>query len=183
MTGRLLCLLLMLCLIFGQTGCAGTADNDAPGFAVFKERTDKTVRSNIETLWRKSDQALLTSLTLQVEDGVVTIAGGVGSEQDRIMALRDVWDAEGVREVVNEIRVLDTTNKSLARDNVAAIKLRTRLTFDPAIISTDYSIEVAGNTVYLMGRAQSKDELDRVMTYANSMPSVDKVVSYVKIRR
>ena len=162
---------------------AACADKTPPGYAVYRPRSDATVRTNIETSWQKSRASPPDQLTLQVSDGVVTVAGSVDSEQARITALQDVWDAEGVREVVNEVRVTNSSNnKNLAKDNAVAVKLRTRLTFDPLIASVDYSIEVSGTTAYLMGRAQSQEELDRVMSYANTMPSIEKVVSYVKIR-
>jgi osmotically-inducible protein OsmY len=165
-------------------GLPAACVNKVPsGYALYKPRPDATVRANIEALWQKSDPDLTDQLNLQISDGLVIVAGAVDNEQARITALRDVWDAEGVREVVNEIRIANSSNnKLLSKDNAVAVKLRTRLTFDPSITSVDYSIEVSGSTAYLMGRAQSQEELDRVISYAGTMPSIEKVVSYVKIR-
>jgi osmotically-inducible protein OsmY len=176
-TGLLVSLMSVVVLL------AGCAHETPEGYAVYRPRSDQTVQANIQALWQKSSPSLVDELTLQISDGVVTVAGGVESEPARITALQDIWNAEGVREVVNEIRVTNPANsKLLAKDNGTAVKLRTRLTFDQSITSVDYSIEVTGNTVYLMGRAQSADELGRVISYANSMPGIENVISDVKIR-
>jgi hypothetical protein len=45
----------------------------------------------------------------------------------------------------------------------------------------NYSIDTVQAVVYLMGVAQNQAELDKVMSYARTVPYVKQVVSYVKL--
>ena len=99
----------------------------------------------------------------------------------RVEVVRDAWQPAEVRMVVDELKVPVSTNSTYARDTSLSMKLRARLTFDPQIQSTHYSIESVGGVVYLIGVAQSTDELNRVRKLAGSIGAA-KVVSYVRVR-
>jgi hypothetical protein len=69
-----------------------------------------------------------------------------------------------------------------ARDTWVTTRLRSALTFDPAIKSLNYTIETVNGVVYLIGSARGQGELDRVTNHARNLPNVRKVVTYVDIR-
>ena len=52
------------------------------------------------------------------------------------------------------------------------------MTFDKYIQSINYSIETVHGAVYLMGVAQSQEELDRVIKLARRIKGVSEVISY-----
>ncbi|HOO50743.1 MAG TPA: BON domain-containing protein, partial [Alphaproteobacteria bacterium] len=72
------------------------------------------------------------------------------------------------------------TLASFAKDTWISGQLRTQITFDKYIQSINYSIETVRGAVYLMGVAQSQDELDRVIDIARKIGGVKEVISYVK---
>jgi osmotically-inducible protein OsmY len=94
------------------------------------------------------------------------------------------WQAEGVKEVINEIQLAGSGGASgLARDTWISTQLKSALLFDKQVSSINYSIETVGGTVYLIGLAQDQRERDRVMNHARGLNYVKKVVNYVKIKR
>jgi hypothetical protein len=46
----------------------------------------------------------------------------------------------------------------------------------------NYNVDCVGGTIYLMGVAQNKAELQRVIDHARDIPYVRQVVSYVRIK-
>ena len=69
------------------------------------------------------------------------------------------------------------------RDTWIAAQLKSKLLFDKQVSSINYSIDTVRGKVFLIGLAQSRQELDRVINHARSIDYVKKVVSYVKIKR
>jgi osmotically-inducible protein OsmY len=59
--------------------------------------------------------------------------------------------------------------------------LRTAITLDKAVQSINYNIDTVKGTVYLMGAAQDRLELNRVIETARAIENVVRVVSYVKL--
>ena len=50
------------------------------------------------------------------------------------------------------------------------------------MLQVNYSIETINGVIYVMGIAQSQDELDRVVNHARNISGVQRVVSYVRLK-
>jgi osmotically-inducible protein OsmY len=145
--------------------------------------SDTAIRLSINDLWLKEDLDLYQRLGLSVNEGRVLVTGLVPSQEDRLTAIRLVWQVDGVREVINEIEVAESEGISgYARDVWISTQLRSRLTFDTSIRAVNYSVETVGGTIYLMGIAQDQAELDRVIGHARQIPYVRRVVSHVRMK-
>ena len=84
--------------------------------------------------------------------------------------------------MLNEIRVADSKGfTGFARDAWAATRLRSAITVDRDVQSINYNIDVVQGIVYLMGVAQDRQELNRVIETARTIPDVNQVISYVKL--
>ena len=141
---------------------------------------DTEIRLTINDLWLKADEEMFRKVNLQVQEGRVLLSGNVRLPEQRIEAVRLAWQAPGVREVINEIEINDTSSLSDAvRDSWITTKLETTLLFDSQVSSTNYSIETVNQVVYFMGVAASQAELDRVIAHAKDISYVRRVVSYV----
>lgn len=141
---------------------------------------DTEIRLAINDLWFKADEEMFRKVNLQVQEGRVLLSGNVRLPEQRIEAVRLAWRAPGVREVINEIEIQDSSGLSdSARDSWITTKLQTTLLFDKQVSSTNYSIETVNREVYLMGVAASQAELDRVIAHAKDIAYVQRVVSYV----
>lgn len=144
---------------------------------------DTKIRTHINALLVKEDPELFWDVHLQVQNGRVLLSGTVPDPQSRVEAVRLAWRADGVKEVINELEVLD--NGSLtdyARDRWIAARLRTRLLADREVNSLNISIETVNKSVYLIGIAKTREELERVIAHAKDIPYVRRVVSYITVK-
>ena len=90
---------------------------------------------------------------------------------------------KGVKQVVNHIEVSEGESVgTIAQDALITTNVKTALLFDGDIRSLNYSIKTVNGVVYIMGIAQSQEELDKVTKYASSIKGVQKVLSYAKLK-
>lgn len=143
---------------------------------------DIGIKTGIQKRWFEKDADLVKRLDLTVQEGRVLITGIARDPQQKLLASQVAWEAEGVREVINEAKLDgNMTFSSYSKDTWITTKLRTFLTFDGDVAGRNYTIETVNNVVYLMGYARSQDELNRVTNHASSISGVEKVVSYVRV--
>lgn len=177
-------LLISACTPLGMaTGAAagvGTAASKEGGIG--GAITDASIKGKINELWFQYNLEMFSKLSTTVNQGRVLLTGVVQNPEDRVEAVRLVWQVEGVKQVMNEIRVADSDGlPGFVRDNWITTRLRTAITFEKNIQSLNYSIDTVQGVVYLMGVAMSQAELDKVMQLARTIPNVKQVVSYVKM--
>ncbi|MCC7305424.1 MAG: BON domain-containing protein [Alphaproteobacteria bacterium] len=164
----------------GAGATAGTAAAQEGG--IEGALIDTRIRATINDLWFKYDLETFAKLNLTVDQGRVLITGVVQNPEHRVEAVRLAWQAEGVREVINEIRVARSGGVAgYARDTWITTRLRTALTLDRQVMSINYSIDTVQGIVYLMGVARYQQELNHVIEIARTIPDVKQVVSYVKL--
>ncbi len=170
-------------------GCVGTAGftTATVGVAAMEERglsgtvDDTVLRIRINTIFSGNDERLWRKVGLQVHNGRVMLTGALETAEMRLEAVRLVWQADGVREVINEIQITSSSGLAgFARDTWISARLKSELLFDGKVSSINYSVETVNGTVYLIGVAKNKNELERVINRARALDYVKKVVSYVK---
>lgn len=168
-------------LVLGGAAVGATvAAQDRPVRAAID---DSVIQGNIGKKLFEFDVDVFQQVDLEVVEGKVLLTGLVPEPQNRLDAARLAWQVDGVVEVINEIEVKDTsTLADAARDSWISAKLRSAITFDRNIRSINYTIDTVNKTVYLMGIAQSQEELDRVVGYARQIDYVRRVVPYVRIK-
>ncbi len=143
---------------------------------------DIRISASISDKWFKYNVETFSKLSLTVEQGRVLVTGVVQDPQDRVEAIKLAWQVEGVRQVINEIRIADSQGiKGYLKDSWITAQLRTKITLDRDIQSVNYSIDTVQQIVYLMGIAQNQSELNKVIDIARTIPGVSQVISYVKI--
>jgi osmotically-inducible protein OsmY len=145
--------------------------------------TDAAIRVQVTDLWLKHSMDMYRRLGLTVKEGRVLVTGSVPSPDMRVDAIRLAWQADGVRQVINEVTVDKGGGVSgYVKDSWISTDLKTRLMFDKYIQSINYTIETVGGTIYIMGIAQDQQELDRVLNYARNTKFAKNVVSYARLR-
>ncbi|MGE0743809.1 MAG: BON domain-containing protein [Rhodospirillales bacterium] len=177
------CAMLAAAAAPGLSACAiATSPAQERGFT--GAVSDTAIRTEINALWINHNVKMASDVQLSVTEGRVLLTGKVDDPQHRVDAVRLAWQADGVREVINEIKVTETEAglQEYARDSWITTRLRTELLMDGSVRSVNYSIDVVAGTVYLMGIARSQAELDRVLGHARRMPYVKQVVNYVLLK-
>ena len=143
---------------------------------------DAVIKTQINDLWFRKNVDMFRKLDLTINQGRVLITGVVQNPEDRVEAVRLAWQPKGVKQVINEIRVGDSSSvQGVAKDEWIKTQLRARLIGNKDVQSINYSIEVVQGSVYLMGVAQNQTELDRVIRVAQRVKGVKEVISYVKL--
>lgn len=144
--------------------------------------SDAGIQVAINNLWFKHDTTMFRKLDMTINQGRVLLTGVVQDPQHRIDAVRLAWQAKGVKQVINEIKVANSEGfVGYAKDAWISTRLRSAILVDGDIESLNYSIDTVQGTVYLMGFAQDQKELDMVIQKARTIPNVKQVVSYVKL--
>ncbi len=168
--------------VIGVGATAGSAAMEERGLAGVAD--DRASRLRINALLSDKDERLWRKVGMQVYMGRVLLTGTVETEAMRADAVRLAWSAKGVKEVINELQLADSGGASgFARDTWISTQLKFALLFDKQVSSINYSIETVLGTVYLIGLAQDRVELNRVMNHARGLSYVKKVVNYVQIKR
>jgi osmotically-inducible protein OsmY len=135
-----------------------------------------------ERLFRK-DLNLFQKVSLQVHEGRVLLTGFVQQPEHRVLATELAWQARGVREVDNQVKIgrgLDTGD--YAEDAWLIARLRMKLMADSQVRANNYSIDCIRSTIYLIGVAQDQAELQRVIDHARDIAYVDAVVTRVRLQ-
>lgn len=144
--------------------------------------SDSWIKAQINHAWLQYDVDTFAKLGTTVKQGRVLITGVVQNPEARVEAVRLVWQVEGVKQVINEIRVANSEGvKGFVTDNWISSRLRTAILFDKQVQSINYTIDTVQGVVYLMGFAQNQTELNRVIETARTISGVKQVVSYVKL--
>jgi hypothetical protein len=97
----------LIVLIAGTTGCTRRRDNTQ-------------VVSEVQNRMRADHQLMMGRFQVTGTNGVITLAGYVVSNHQRAAAVRDAWQVKGVRVVVDNLLLVDSTRQSL---NPALLKL------------------------------------------------------------
>jgi len=173
-------------LIVGTAaGGAAVAASEERGFGGFV--SDFEIQATINRLWVQHSVDLLRRLDMTVDSGRVLLLGRAKDAQQRLDAVRLAWQANGVKEVINEIQIEDPqvsfTDSTIdsAKDTWISTQIRSQITFNMSISSQNYTIDTVGGVVYIMGIAKSQAELDAVLQIARSVSGVQRVVSYVQL--
>ena len=141
---------------------------------------DTQIHAKLTDRFIKNDFSLVTAVDVSVNDGAVLLTGKVKTPEEKILATKLAWEIRGVREVVNELQVTDSSSiKDIAKDLAASATLRTKLITDSNILSLNFSIDVVNGTIYLSGVAANADEMNRVVAHARDVRFTQQVVNYI----
>jgi len=142
---------------------------------------DYTIKSEITNKY--FDETILMEINTDVYEGRVMLTGAVTKAVTKQKAELIARRVKGVREIINEILVsTDGGVNASARDLSIEIKLKFNLLAAKGISSLNYRWRSVHGVVYFIGGAESREELNKVVTLTREMDGVRKVVSHVRIR-
>ena len=179
-------------LLVHISGCAGLLVGGAAtvGVASIQERSLKDAAMDIEISLRIEDQLfradtnnLFAQIGVTVIEQRVLLVGSVSSEILRDRAAEITWRIPKVKEVLNELTV--NPNSSLidsAKDARISIILTGLLLTDTKILDINFSHSVSDQVVYIVGIAQDKEEVKKVIHHARTIRGVKKVISHILLK-
>lgn len=167
------------------TGCITTSGDSAPR----QSRTigavvdDTTIHSRLTFLLMGSDsKEAYRGVNIEVSEGRVLLTGQVKNPENSVFAVKNAWSINGVREVMNEIQVAEkSTLLDSAQDVWITSKIKSKMLLEKGVASTNYSFETINRNVYIIGIAQSNDELNKVLYLVGNTAGVARTVNYVRL--
>ena len=178
-------------LVGALGGCAGAVVGGAAavGTAAYQERgvqgvaRDLATATKVRTALLNEGEAYVAGVGVEVYEGRVLLTGTLATEAMRANAAGLAWKTEGVKDVINEIQLHASNLRDLAKDSWITTQLQSKMTLDKQILAINYSIETVNGIVYLIGIAQSQDELDRVIAHARGINYVHQIISHVRVKK
>ena len=182
---------LLLALLAPLSGCVSMVIGAGAtvGVAAMEERPlkvhlrDTTIATEIRYNLVEASEKFITGVGIEVYEGKALITGVVENEVMRAHALKLVWKVEGLKDVYNELQVGDNGITNFAKDSWVTTQLKSKTTLDQDVLAINYTIETVNGVVYLIGIAQSKREIDKVIAHARSLSYVKRVISHVRIKK
>ena len=164
-------------------GCVGVT-LDPEERPVSKAVDDFNTRTELNAKLLAEDPRLYTNVSTSVIEGRVHLSGTVQTEEERRRATQLAWATANVKEVVNDIEVTEETSGliSTAHDRWISAKIRARILADTSIRDVNYTIDTQNRVVFIMGIAQNRGELERVLDHAREIEDVERVVNYVVLK-
>jgi osmotically-inducible protein OsmY len=144
--------------------------------------SDTEITATVNAKWLDHDPKISEMVGLQVRQGRVLLTGLVDTPLRQIDAVRLAWEARGVKEVIDETKVGETTVGLYAADTWITTKLKTEMLFNEDISSINYNVKTVDGVVYLLGIAQNQQELDRVMQMARKIEGVKNIINYMRLK-
>ena len=141
---------------------------------------DNIIKTRISNFIFKLDEDLIPNTKIFVNNGSVLFTGKVEFPQNKIEITKLAWSVKGVKEVNNELQIIDKSSvKNIARDLASLGEIRARIIADKSINSLNFSINVVNDKAYISGIAKDKSEMLRVKEHAVSARFVKEVYNYI----
>ena len=141
--------------------------------------SDGMIDAGINKEFLNHDINMFINVEIEVVEGRVLLTGSVKKTSNRLDAIKLSWKILGVREVINEI---DVTEKGGIKQYLTDVKIKTQIRYkvlaDKEVSSINYNFEVVNGNVYIIGIAENKKELKKLIAHINSIGGVLKVVSH-----
>ena len=116
--------------------------------------------------------------------GKVLLTGYIDNFQERLEIVKNIWNIEGVKEIINELKIDDTVSISdRASDLLFKTKINSQLLFKSGINSNNYNVDVVDGEVYIIGLADNLEEKIEVEKLLSNIEGVSKLVTIIDISK
>ena len=182
---KTLCTIFLLILIQSCTPLIGAAGIASLSTAS-KEKGlgasigDTIISTKISNKIFKYNPDLIKDTRVFVNNGSVLLTGKVKKPENKIELTKIIWKIRGVREVNNEVQIIDVSSiKNIARDIASLSEIRARILTNKKINSLNFSVDVVNDIAYLSGIAENDEEMKLVKDNAASARFIKTVFNFI----
>ena len=144
---------------------------------------DATIKINLSSKFLKTDSSLFVNINTSVIEGRILLTGIVDTQEIRIEAIRQTWEVNGVKEVINEIEIGDkTTLKEYANDLWINTQVKGLAAKTVGLRSLSYNFETIRGKVFIAGITSRPEQLDKIIEITKTIKGVKEIVNYVIIK-
>lgn len=138
---------------------------------------DTIMQKNLVARLSLNEKRYFFNIQVEVLDGRIFLSGKVDNPEEKIKITKLAWETKGVREVKNAITIKGNSNfKSTAKDILITSQLRTALIINKKTKSRNYTLETINKKIYIFGIAMDESEKKEVLSEANKIYDVEKVI-------
>ena len=138
---------------------------------------DTIMQKNLVARLSLNEKRYFLSIQVEVLDGRIFLSGKVDEPEEKIKITKLAWETKGVREVKNAITIKGNSNfKQTAKDILITSQLRTALILNKKTKSRNYTLETINKKIYIFGIAMDNDEKKEVLSEAEKIYDVEKVI-------
>ena len=175
----------LISLIIGifLSSCTSVSQFGAGVNITFDPRTigmqidDTIMQKNLVARLSLNEKRYFLNIQVEVLDGRIFLSGKVDNPEEKIKITKLAWETKGVREVKNAITIKGNSNfKSTAKDILITSQLRTALIINKKTKSRNYTLETINKKIYIFGIAMDESEKKEVLSEANKIYDVEKVI-------
>ena len=195
----------MLCIAFGTTGCTALVLETAKKLREDRQTddqiTDTQIGVNFLSVLSDRDNKLLLDVNADVWELRVMLTGTVADPKTRQELIKLAHADKRIKKIHDEIQVVSTAEQArrlnasrypdaapkegLSRvvgDLWIETKISAKLIAHADVTSVNYRWRSVRNITYLIGRAQSQSELEKVLGIINDTNGVSQVKSFVEVK-
>lgn len=172
---------------------AGVSDVDASGLSVnpvlrddmrkgpaYAPRDPEAVRNAVRAALRNDPRVFADDVTVEYENGRVTLTGAAASLRAKISAARDAGNTAGVRRVQNLLKVRPAERRT---DSEIAGEVREWLSWDPYVTTDGIAASVENGEVFLRGTVRTRFEKERAGELAGRVRGAVAVSNRLRAQR
>ncbi len=159
------------------------------GMIIVQERSSKQaaidilIKAKIEEAMFSSDyDKLFSKVRVLVYQGRVLLVGTVIEESIKEKANKISWNTKNVQEVANYITIGKNDIIDYVKDTRISLELRAKMLTDKEVSEVNFSVTTENRILYLVGIAQNKKEMNKVIEHASNIAGVKKIVNLIKLK-
>ena len=144
---------------------------------------DATIKVNISAKFLDAGNNLFININTTVLEGRVLLTGLVNNQEERIEAVRLVWEVEGITEIINEIEIGNRESiKDYANDLWINTQAKGLAAKTIGLRSVGYNFETIKGKIYVAGITSRPDQLEELVNALKTIKGVKEIINYVIIK-
>ena len=186
-------LLFFLILVLNISGCGWLIIGGGTAYEGYKVGSDpRSIGTQIDdaTITAKVKLKLIEDpitkarkIDVDTVNGVVTLTGVVESEKEIKRAIEIARNVEGVKKVVNNLRIEKRGITSYLSDKEITTKVKLKLIEDPDLKALSIDVDTVNGVVTLTGVVESEYQKKKAIEHAKSVSGVVKVIDNLQIKK
>lgn len=158
------------------SGVKALAEDIQIGVSPSYRRTDTEIAEAVLNILKWHSAVREEKVKIKVEDGTVTLEGEVDWEYQRYNARMAIENVQGVRSVINLIKVKPKVTVADVRNKIGSAFQR-----NASIDANKITVEVNGSTVTLRGEVRSIAEKEAAEQAAWNAPGITEVEAFLEV--
>jgi hyperosmotically inducible protein len=148
---------------------------------VGEELDDATITTKVEAMMAGDPDVSAWNVDVDTNEGVVRLSGTVEKPEARAEAEKLARNTEGVRRVINDIKVGERDMGDRMSDTAITTKIKAKITGDPDLNPFNINVDTKDGVVTLRGTVKHADSKAEAEKLARDTEGVKKVENMLEV--